>query len=102
RFPVWIWMDDPSFYGFPVWPDRALKAAQDVGGHQVTPTTRGFDPTPAPPRRLAGFLRPHLPAAGLPDHSATCLYPLTPDRDLVSAPCPATTASWSPSAARTG
>ena len=32
RFPVWIWMDAPSFYGFPVWPDRALKAAQDVGG----------------------------------------------------------------------
>ena len=32
RFPVWIWMDDPSFYGFPVWPGAALKAAQDVGG----------------------------------------------------------------------
>ena len=88
RFPVWIWMDDPSFYGFPVWPDRALKAAQDVGGHQVTATTRGFDPDPAASQRLAGFLRTHLPAAGTHDHSATCLYTLTPDRDLVLGPLP--------------
>lgn len=88
RFPVWIWMDDPSFYGFPVWPDRALKAAQDVGGHQVTATTRGFDPDPAASQRLAGFLRTHLPAAGVHDHSATCLYTLTPDRDLVLGPLP--------------
>jgi sarcosine oxidase len=88
RFPVWIWMDDPSFYGFPVWPDRALKAAQDVGGHQVTATTRGFEPDPAASQRLAGFLRTHLPAAGTHDHSATCLYTLTPDRDLVLGPLP--------------
>jgi sarcosine oxidase len=84
RFPVWIWMDDPSFYGFPTWPDGALKAAQDVGGHQVTATTRGFAPDPAASERLAGFLRAHLPAAtGAHDHTATCLYTLTPDRDLV-------------------
>src|SRR4029450_2472903 len=44
------------------------------------------------------FLRTHLPAAGVHDHSATCLYTLTPDRDLVSAPSPATTAPRSPPA----
>jgi sarcosine oxidase len=87
RFPVWIWMDDPSFYGFPVWPGAALKAAQDVGGRQVTATTRGFDPDPAATERLAGFLRATLPAAvGAHDHAATCLYTLTPDRDLVLGP----------------
>jgi sarcosine oxidase len=87
RFPVWIWMDDPSFYGFPVWPGAALKAAQDVGGREVTATTRGFDPDPAATERLAGFLRTHLPtAAGAHDHTATCLYTLTPDRDLVLGP----------------
>ena len=81
--------DDPSFYSFPVWPDAALKAAQDVGGRQVTATTRGFDPDPAASQRLAGFLRTHLPAAGgAHDHSATCLYTLTPDRDLVLGPLP--------------
>jgi sarcosine oxidase len=89
RFPVWIWMDDPSFYGFPVWPGTALKAAQDVGGRQVTATTRGFAPDPAATGRLAGFLRATLPAAaGAHDHTATCLYTLTPDRDLVLGPLP--------------
>jgi sarcosine oxidase len=87
RFPVWIWMDDPSFYGFPVWPGTALKAAQDVGGRQVTATTRGFDPDPAASERLAGFLRATLPAAaGAHDHTATGLYTLTPDRDFVLGP----------------
>ena len=86
RFPVWIWMDDPSFYGFPVWPGAALKAAQDVGGREVTATTRGFDPDPAASERLAGFLRALLPGAGAHDHTATCLYTLTPDRDLVLGP----------------
>ena len=89
RFPVWIWMDDPSFYGFPVWPGGALKAAQDVGGPEVTATTRGFDPDPAATARLAGFLQTSLPAAvGTHDHTATCLYTLTPDRDLALGPLP--------------
>jgi sarcosine oxidase len=89
RFPVWIWMDDPSFYGFPVWPGADLKAAQDVGGHQVTATTRSFDPDPAASDRLAGFLRARLPAAaGAHARTATCLYTLTPDRDLVLGPLP--------------
>jgi sarcosine oxidase len=88
RFPVWIWMDDPSFYGFPVWPGAALKAAQDVGGRQVTASTRGFDPDPAAADRLAGFLRTRLPAAGTHDHTATCLYTLTPDRDFALGPLP--------------
>jgi monomeric sarcosine oxidase len=89
RFPVWIWMDDPSFYGFPVWPGVALKAAEDVGGRPVTASTRSFDPDPAASQRLAGFLRAHLPAAaGAHDHTATCLYTLTPDRDLVLGPVP--------------
>jgi len=89
RFPVWIWMDDPSFYGFPVWPGAALKVAQDVGGREVTAATRGFDPDRAASARLAGFLQARLPAAaGAHDHTSTCLYTLTPDRDLVLGPLP--------------
>jgi sarcosine oxidase len=88
RFPVWIWMDDPSFYGFPVWPGAALKAAQDVGGREVTAATRSFEPDPAASERLVGFLHARLPAAGSHDHTATCLYTLTPDRDLVLGPLP--------------
>jgi glycine/D-amino acid oxidase-like deaminating enzyme len=103
RFPVWIWMDDPSFYGFPAWPGAAVKPAQDVGGHQVTARDRGFDPDPAAFQRLARFLRARLPAAaGVHDHSMTCLYTLTPTATWSWGRCPGTTGCWSPSAPPTG
>ncbi|MGY4648249.1 FAD-dependent oxidoreductase [Mycobacterium sp. URHB0021] len=31
-FPVWIWMDEPSYYGFPTYGEATVKAAQDCGG----------------------------------------------------------------------
>ena len=43
RFPVWIWMDEPSFYGFPTYGEAGPKAAQDCGGQATTPATRTFD-----------------------------------------------------------
>src|SRR5438445_12364055 len=42
RFPIWIWMDDPSFYGFPVFGEHGVKVAQDCGGIVVTPETRTY------------------------------------------------------------
>jgi sarcosine oxidase len=84
RFPVWIWMDDPSFYGFPTYGEAGPKAAQDVGGREVTPDTRTFDPDPAAAARLEAFLRDHLPTAvGPPLLTRTCLYTMTPDRDFI-------------------
>ncbi len=82
RLPVWIWMDDPSWYGFPAM-DGAIKAAQDCGGSPVDPDTRTFDPDPDNEERLGGFLRHHLPGVGAVRSSKTCLYTLTPDRDFV-------------------
>ena len=46
RFPVWIWMDDPSFYGFPTFGEAAVKSGQDVGGSVTTGDDRDFDPGP--------------------------------------------------------
>ena len=43
RFPVWIWMDDPCFYGFPTYGEAGPKAAQDCGGMPVDPDGRTFD-----------------------------------------------------------
>ncbi len=37
RFPVWIWMDDPSFYGFPTYGEAGPKVAQDCGGQVGRP-----------------------------------------------------------------
>lgn len=83
RYPVWIWMDDPSWYGFPAM-DGAIKAAQDCGGAPVDPDTRAFDPDPGNEARLGAFLRDQLgPGVGAVRSSKTCLYTLTPDRDFV-------------------
>lgn len=84
RFPIWIWMDEPCFYGFPVYGERGVKGAQDVGGAEVTAETRTFEPDPANLARLTAFFQRHLPgAAGAPLLTKTCLYTLTPDRDFL-------------------
>jgi sarcosine oxidase len=84
RFPVWIWMDDPSFYGFPTYGEPGPKAGQDVGGPEVTPATRSFSPDPAATERLGRFVARHLPGMDAPPLlTKTCLYTLTPDRDFV-------------------
>jgi len=91
RFPEWIWMDDPSFYGLPVYGEEGgVKVAQDVGGRQVTLETRTFDPNPATLARTTAFARRILPGIdGPPLYSKTCLYTLTPDRDFVIDTLPA-------------
>ncbi len=84
RFPVWIWMDDPSFYGFPTYGEPGPKAAQDCGGQPTTPATRTFEPDEANQARVRAFMERHLPAAVGPErYTKTCLYTLTPDRDFV-------------------
>ncbi|MFL5778841.1 MAG: N-methyl-L-tryptophan oxidase [Chloroflexota bacterium] len=84
RFPVWIWMDDPAFYGFPTYGEAGPKAAQDCGGRETTPETRTFGRDEAAHSRLVEFMEAHLPTAlGPPILTRACLYTLTPDRDLV-------------------
>ncbi|MCI0345659.1 MAG: N-methyl-L-tryptophan oxidase [Chloroflexi bacterium] len=84
RFPIWIWMDDPSFYGFPAYGEPGPKAAQDVGGRETTADGRDFEPDRDAHKRLTRFLDRHLPRmAGRELLTKTCLYTLTPDRDFV-------------------
>jgi len=84
RFPVWIWMDDPSFYGMPVFGERGPKAAQDAGGTPVDPDTRSFEPDEENLARLTAFLERFIPGMlGPTIYTKTCLYTLTPDRDFV-------------------
>ena len=61
RFPVWIWMDEPSFYGFPTYGEAGPKAAQDCGGQPTTPATRTFDRDEAAYARVRTFMETHLP-----------------------------------------
>jgi sarcosine oxidase len=84
RFPVWIWMGAPSFYGFPVFELQGAKIGEDVGGREVTPDTRSFEPDPVYSERLDAFMRAHLPDGFGPYLARkTCLYAMTPDRDFV-------------------
>jgi sarcosine oxidase len=88
--PLWIWMDEPSYYGFPCYGESTIKAAQDCGGPVVDPDHRTSDPDPDPEMldRLATFVNSLLPRSGRPVRSLRCQYTLTPDRDFVLAPVP--------------
>jgi sarcosine oxidase len=83
-FPVWIWMDDPSFYGFPTFGRPGVKIAQDCGGQPVDPDRRGFEPDPAILARTDAFANGAFGGRLGPALSTTtCLYTLPPDRDFV-------------------
>jgi sarcosine oxidase len=84
RFPVWIWMDDPCFYGIPAFGEAGPKVGQDAGGLETTADTRSFEPDQAALKRTVDFLGRYIPKAlGPIIYTKTCLYTLTPDRDFV-------------------
>ncbi len=84
RFPVWIWMDEPCFYGFPTYGEAGPKAAQDVGGQPTTARDRSFEPDRVAGARLDAFMAAHLPGSVGPEIlTKTCLYTMPPDRDFV-------------------
>ncbi|MGF1667437.1 MAG: N-methyl-L-tryptophan oxidase [Acidimicrobiia bacterium] len=84
RFPVWIWMDEPSFYGFPIFGEPAVKTAWDRCGLLVDPDTRSFEPDADTVATIRRFAADHLPGSDIGVHLAkNCLYTLTPDRDFV-------------------
>jgi sarcosine oxidase len=84
RFPIWIWMDDPCYYGFPVFGETGPKVGQDAGGREVTAETRTFEPDRPALERVRDFLAKYIPSMlGPIIYTKTCLYTLTPDRDFV-------------------
>ena len=84
RFPIWIWMTEPSFYGFPVFGEPAVKVAWDRCELVTDPETREFEPRADVTAAIRRFVAGHLPGADRGVHLArTCLYTLTPDRDFI-------------------
>ncbi len=83
RFPVWIWMDEPCYYGFPTYGEATVKAAQDCGGPEVSGDDRSGEPDAEMRERLSRFMGELLPGSGPVTRSKRCLYTLTPDRDFV-------------------
>jgi sarcosine oxidase len=84
RFPVWIWMDDPAFYGVPTFGESGPKVGQDAGGPEIDdPDDRDDEPDPSALQRVRGLVEEHLPAAGPVRSIRTCTYTMPPDRDFV-------------------
>ena len=84
QFPIWIWMNEPCFYGFPIFGEPAVKMAWDRCELVTTPETREFEPREDVTTTIREFAAGHLPAADAGVHLArTCLYTLTPDRDFI-------------------
>jgi sarcosine oxidase len=87
-FPVWIWMDDPSYYGFPSYGEATVKVGQDCGGRAVEPDRRDLEPDPSYVAAMREFVARTVPGAGEVVRVTTCLYTLTPDRDFVASLVP--------------
>ncbi|HWN17581.1 MAG TPA: N-methyl-L-tryptophan oxidase [Gemmatimonadales bacterium] len=84
HFPIWIWMDEPCFYGLPILGEQGPKVGQHAGGREVTADTRTFEPDQAALGRVQDFLARYIPSAlGPIIYTKSCLYTLTPDRDFV-------------------
>lgn len=83
RMPLWIWMDEPSFYGFPCYGEPTVKAAQDCGGPSVEPDSRSSDVDETMLGMLSDHMGRMLPGSGRAVRSLRCQYTLTPDRDFV-------------------
>jgi sarcosine oxidase len=81
--PLWIWMDDPSYYGFPCYGEATVKAARDCSEIEVTGDDRTFEPDPVRLKGLVDFMATTLPGSGGAVRSKTCLYTLPPDRDFI-------------------
>jgi len=84
RFPIWIWMTEPSFYGFPVFGEPAVKVAWDRCEIVTDTGSRSHEPRSDATDAIRRFAADHLPGANEEVHLArTCLYTLTPDRDFI-------------------
>ena len=104
RFPIWIWMDDPCFYGFPTFGEAGPKAGQDAGGLEVTADTRNFDVDQAALDRVVRFSRTVHSSRARADHlhQDLPLYADTRPRLRRSTWCRAIRGRQWPSAAGTG
>jgi sarcosine oxidase len=94
RFPIWIWNDEPGYYGFPNQSTDGVKVARDLGGEEVTLESRSFEPNTENLSGVQRFCREHLPALERINYSKTCLYTLTPDRDFLLDAVPGQSNAW--------
>lgn len=85
RFPVWISVEEKDcYYGFPVYGEVGTKAGVHIGGKEVDPDTRGFEPDVDLLNNIEAYMAKTMPGALGPRlYTKTCLYANTLDDDLI-------------------
>ena len=84
KFPIWVWHDTETFYGFPVYGEAATKLARDMRGRYISSGERVFEGDDDEAALLRGFLAEHLPeAVGPVLANKTCVYDMPADRNFV-------------------
>ncbi|KAF4465564.1 sarcosine oxidase [Fusarium albosuccineum] len=86
KFPVWIWGDEPCFYGFPSYGEPTIKSGRDTSNNRMTPDQRTFIPSPELFNQLSTFMENVIPRKGQAIRTVTCQYTITPDRQFIISP----------------
>ena len=83
RFPVWMWMIDANYYGFPTYGAAGPKASKDRFV-PCDPDARSFEPDAGNAGVLDDFVGRYIPSMLGPHlHTKTCILTHTPDVDFV-------------------
>lgn len=86
NFPVWIWLGERAFYGFPSYGEPTIKAARDYSENYTSPETRTFTPSTELLSELVDFTQGIIPTKGQISRTVTCQYTIPPGRQMIMAP----------------
>ena len=87
RFPVWIWIGEQWYYGFPCYGEPTIKAGHDNAKNYMTPSERTFVHSPKIQEELTQHMQFMAPDAGRQAlRTVTCQYTMTPGREFVITP----------------
>lgn len=87
RFPVWLWVGEQWYYGFPCYGEPTIKAGHDNAKQYTTPDQRTFVPSREKIDELASAFQYFAPDAGRQElRTVTCQYTMTADRKFIISP----------------
>ncbi|KAH7346097.1 FAD dependent oxidoreductase [Pyrenochaeta sp. MPI-SDFR-AT-0127] len=87
KFPVWIYFDNESFYGFPTFGEPTIKCARDSSQNFMTPDQRSYVHSPRLLEQLTSFIDGLIPDGDRQTlRTVTCQYTTTIDRNFIISP----------------
>lgn len=87
RFPVWIWIGEQWYYGFPCFGEPSIKCAHDNAKNYMSPLERTFVHSPKILEELTAAMQYMMPDPGRQElRTVTCQYTMTPDRQFIITP----------------